>query len=97
MRATALTIPSNALLFRAQGLQVATVHDGTVHLQRVTISSDHGATVEISNGLQPTDEIVLNPSDSISDGQQVRVASGGDSSAAGTGSRQAAAKPAETR
>ncbi|HEX4652056.1 MAG TPA: efflux RND transporter periplasmic adaptor subunit [Granulicella sp.] len=97
IRTTALTIPSNALLFRAQGLQVATVHDGTVHLQPITIGSDRGATVEISNGLQPTDEIVLNPSDSISEGQQVRVASDGGAPAAGTGSGQAAAKPAETR
>ncbi len=97
MRATALTIPSNALLFRAQGLQVATVHDGTVHLQRVTIGSDHGATVEIADGLQASDEIVLNPSDSISEGEQVRVTSGGGISEAGTGSGPDAAKPAGTR
>jgi RND family efflux transporter MFP subunit len=97
MRATALTIPANALLFRAQGLQVAIVRDGTVHLQRVTIGSDQGATVEISDGLQLTDAIVLNPSDSISDGQQVRVGSGGATSDAGKGAAQDAAKPEETR
>jgi RND family efflux transporter MFP subunit len=89
MRATALSIPANALLFRAQGLQVATVHDGTVHLQSVTMGRDLGATVEIANGLQPTDEVILNPSDSVSEGEQVRVTSG-----AGP---QQASKPAGTR
>jgi hypothetical protein len=74
-----------------------TVHNGTVQLQHVTIGSDNGATVQISNGLQPTDEIVLNPSDSISDGQQVRVTSGAGTSDAGKGAAQGAAKPAETR
>jgi RND family efflux transporter MFP subunit len=96
MRATAMSIPSNALLFRAQGLQVAIVRNGTVHLQRVTIGSDQGATVEISNGLQASDEIVLNPSDSIAEGNQVLVADGGGTSEAGKGSGQAAAKSAGT-
>jgi RND family efflux transporter MFP subunit len=96
MRATAMSIPSNALLFRAQGLQVAIVRNGMVHLQRVTIGSDQGATVEISNGLQTSDEIVLNPSDSIAEGNQVLVADGGGTSEAGKGSGQAAAKSAGT-
>jgi RND family efflux transporter MFP subunit len=85
--ATALSVPSNTLLFRAQGLQVATVRDGKVHLQPVTIGLDQGATVEISNGLQPTDQVILNPSDSVAEGQPVRVVSGGAD----------AAKPAGTR
>jgi RND family efflux transporter MFP subunit len=71
--ATTVSIPSNSLLFRAQGLQVATVRDGKVHLVPVTISRDQGAILQIASGLQASDEIVLNPSDSIDEGQQVRV------------------------
>lgn len=71
--ASTLTLPANALLFRAQGLQVATVRDGKVHLVPITISHDQGATVQIAQGLAPTDDVILDPSDSITEGQQVRV------------------------
>ena len=68
-----LTIPSNALIFRAQGLQVAIARDGHVHLQTVTIGKDDGKTVEIATGLSPHDAVILDPSDSISEGQRVQV------------------------
>jgi RND family efflux transporter MFP subunit len=70
---SSLTIPANTLLFRAQGLQVALVRDGKVHLQRVTIGKDMGATVEIASGLTADDEVIVDPSDSISEGEPVRV------------------------
>jgi len=98
MHATTLSVPANALLFRAQGLQVATVNDGKVHLQPVTIGLDQGSTVEISHGLQPTDAVILNPSDSISEGQQVRVMPDAATPAQGTAPGQAVTtKPAGTR
>jgi RND family efflux transporter MFP subunit len=68
-----LTIPSNTLLFRAQGMQVGVVRDGRVQLVPVKISQDHGATVEIASGLSPDDAIVLDPSDSLQSGAQVKV------------------------
>jgi RND family efflux transporter MFP subunit len=68
-----LTLPSNTLLFRAQGLQVALVRNGHIHLEHVTIAADHGSTVEIASGLSPDDQIVLDPPDSIAEGQEVRV------------------------
>jgi RND family efflux transporter MFP subunit len=70
---TSLSLPSNTLIFRAQGLQVATVIGGRVHLVPVTIGRDQGATVEIANGLQPTDQVILDPSDSVAEGEQVRI------------------------
>ena len=98
MHATTLSVPANALLFRAQGLQVATVNDGKVHLQPVTIGLDQGSTVEISHGLQPTDAVILNPSDSISEGQQVRVMPDAATPAQGTAPGQAVTtKPTGTR
>jgi len=69
-----LAIPSNALLFRSEGLQVGLVRDGHVHLQRVTIGKDNGKSVEISTGLSPGDQIILDPSDSLAEGQAVRIA-----------------------
>jgi len=71
--ATSLTLPSNTLLFRAQGMQVGVVRDGRVQLTPVRISQDHGAYVEIASGLSPQDAIVLDPSDSLQNGQPVKV------------------------
>jgi RND family efflux transporter MFP subunit len=72
-----LSIPSNALLFRAEGLQVGIVRDGHVHLQRVTIGKDDGKTVEIASGLTASDHIILDPSDSLAEGQAIKVSAGG--------------------
>jgi RND family efflux transporter MFP subunit len=67
------SIPANALIFRSEGLQVAVIRDGKVHLQRVTIGKDNGRTLEIASGVSPSDQLILDPSDSISEGQPVRV------------------------
>jgi RND family efflux transporter MFP subunit len=71
------SVPSNALIFRSEGMQVALVRDGKIHLQRITIAKDNGKSVEIATGLNANDSIVLNPSDSISEGQQVAVSTAG--------------------
>ena len=69
----ALRVPSNTLLFRGQGMQVGVVENGRVTLRDVTIGHDYGATVEITRGLRPSDQIVLDPSDSLENGDRVRV------------------------
>jgi RND family efflux transporter MFP subunit len=69
----AVTIPANALLFRKEGLQVGLVRDSKVDLVPVKIGHDFGDTVEIVSGLQPTDEIVANPADSLVSGTTVIV------------------------
>jgi len=75
--AVRLSVPVNALMFRAEGTRAAVVDaNSRVHLQPVTIGRDYGTTVEILAGLQATDSIVLNPSDSLEDGQQVSVKQG---------------------
>jgi RND family efflux transporter MFP subunit len=70
-----LSIPANTLIFRAEGLQVGIVRNGHVHLERVTIGRDSGISVEISAGLSPNDQIILDPSDSLSEGQPVKIGS----------------------
>ncbi len=69
-----LSIPSNTLLFRAQGLEVGIVRDGHVHLQPITIGRDNGRSVEVATGLSPNDKIILDPSDSLSEGEAVEIA-----------------------
>jgi RND family efflux transporter MFP subunit len=70
----ALTIPSNALLFRGQGTLVAKVdRTGTVQLQPVRLGRNYGETVEVAQGLQGNETLVLNPSDSLAAGDKVQV------------------------
>jgi RND family efflux transporter MFP subunit len=70
-----ITVPVNAMLFRAQGAQVAVLdNNNTVHLRPITIGRDFGATLEILGGVDANDRIVVNPSDSLEEGQQVNVA-----------------------
>jgi len=70
-----VTVPASTLLFRAEGLQVGVVRDGRAQLVPVTIGRDDGTTVEISAGLQPTDQVIVAPSDSLTSGTPVRVVS----------------------
>lgn len=69
-----LTVPGNALLYRAQGPQVAVVErDGRIKLHSIAIARDMGATLELQNGVTRSDRVVVNPSDSIDDGDRVTV------------------------
>jgi RND family efflux transporter MFP subunit len=69
-----LTVPSNALLFRGQGVLVAKVDDaGTVQLIPVRLGRNFGEFVEVLQGLQGNERLVLNPSDSIAAGDRVQV------------------------
>ena len=79
--AVRLLVPVNALLFRAEGPRAAVVGaDGKVHLKPVIIGRDYGTDVEILGGLEPSESIVLNPSDSLEEGQTVHVTKEGDHS-----------------
>jgi RND family efflux transporter MFP subunit len=68
-----LTIPADTLLFRSEGLRVGVVRNGRAELVPITIGRDFGATVEVVAGLQPTDEVIVNPSDSLTSGSPVQV------------------------
>ena len=71
--AESLTIPSNTLLFRSEGLRVGVVRNGRVDLVPITIGRDFGATVEVVAGLQLTDRVIVNPSDSLTAGSPVQI------------------------
>ena len=71
--ASSLTIPANTLLFRSEGLRVGVVRDGHAELVPIKIGRDFGATVEVVAGLQPADQVIVNPSDSLTSGTPVQV------------------------
>ena len=70
-----VSIPSNTLIFRKEGLQIGLVRNGKAELVPVKISRDYGNSVEIVSGLQPTDAVIVDPSDSLVAGMPVRLRS----------------------
>jgi RND family efflux transporter MFP subunit len=69
---TTLSVPTNALLFRGEGTRVAVIDaQGKVALHAVTLGRNSGTSVEVTSGLRPTDRLVLNPPDSLVDGDVV--------------------------
>jgi RND family efflux transporter MFP subunit len=78
-----VVVPVNTLLFRnEQGVQVGLIDsNGIVRLANVTVGRDYGTTVEIVHGISETDDVIINPSDSLEPGIKVRVAKAGTNSA----------------
>jgi len=74
MDAKALVVPTNVLLFRPDGTRVALVDgNGRVHLSLVKLGTDFGTTVEVLTGLNASDRVILNPADSLADGDVVTL------------------------
>jgi len=70
-----VTVPVNAMLFRSEGTRLAIVGpDNKVQLRPISIGKDYGTTLEVLAGVTPQDQVVINPSDSLQDGEQVNVA-----------------------
>jgi RND family efflux transporter MFP subunit len=68
-----LTIPSNTLIFRTSNTQVAVVENNQARLRSITLGRDLGNSLEVVSGLDPSDSVILNPPDSLSDGAPVSV------------------------
>jgi hypothetical protein len=68
-----LTMPEAALIFRAEGAQVAIVDaQNRVHLRNVTLGQNLGQTVQVTSGLSPGDKLVNNPPAGLLEGQSVQ-------------------------
>ncbi|HEY5174074.1 MAG TPA: efflux RND transporter periplasmic adaptor subunit [Terriglobales bacterium] len=75
INARKVTVPVNTMLFRQEGPRVAVVgSDNKVQLRPITIGRDYGSTLEILGGVNVEDQVVVNPADSLEEGQQVNVA-----------------------
>jgi RND family efflux transporter MFP subunit len=72
-QASTLLLPVNTLIFRSEGLRVGIVKDGKVVLSAVTPGRDSGNLIEIVSGLKADDQVIINPPDSITSGQQVQI------------------------
>ena len=69
-----LTVPANSLVFHAEGPQVGVVRDdNVVEMRRVTLGRDLGPVIEVRAGLVAGDRVIMNPADSLHDGQAVQV------------------------
>ena len=69
-----LVLPGNTLIFRAQGTQVGVVDsDNVVHLKDIKLGRDFGTKIEVVGGIDEGDQVIVNPSDSIGDGQKVQI------------------------
>jgi len=70
-----IRLPATALMFRDEGMQVATVDAGNrVKIKTIVIARDMGANVDVASGVSPSDRIIDNPADSLQDGDEVRIA-----------------------
>ncbi len=79
-----VTVPVNAMLFRAEGPRVAVVGpDKRVQLRPITIGRDYGTSLEVLGGLNAGEQVIINPSDSLEEGQQVNVESTANQGASG--------------
>jgi RND family efflux transporter MFP subunit len=71
----ALTISDNAVIFQAEGTQVAVLDsDNKVHLHDIKVGRDFGDVIEVLDGLETNDRVINNPPDSLADGQTVQIA-----------------------
>jgi hypothetical protein len=72
--ASTLLIPGDTLVVRSDGPQVAVVGpDHRVRYQKIALGRDYGAQLEVTQGLQEGDELVVNPTDQIRDGVTVEI------------------------
>ncbi len=73
--ASSFLVPVNTLLFRSEGLRVAVAGDGQrVELRQVTIGHDFGTEVEVTSGLTGSENLIVNPPDSVVSGEAIRIA-----------------------
>jgi multidrug efflux pump subunit AcrA (membrane-fusion protein) len=68
-----VTVPSDAIIFNASGVRVAVVQSGFVHLREVDIARDLGTEVEVRNGVEQGENVILNPSVDLAEGAKVKV------------------------
>ncbi|HET8705972.1 MAG TPA: efflux RND transporter periplasmic adaptor subunit, partial [Pseudomonadales bacterium] len=75
-RADVLRVPSHALLYRANGLNLVTLNaEKQAVLKPITVGRDYGSEIEVLNGIAATDAVVLNPPDSIFAGEKLQIIS----------------------
>jgi RND family efflux transporter MFP subunit len=68
-----ILVPADAIIFNAEGPQVATVEDGVVHIRKVSVARDLGKEVEVRDGVKQGDQVILNPPVDLVEGKKVHI------------------------
>jgi RND family efflux transporter MFP subunit len=68
-----LIVPSEAIVFNRDGLNVVVVDDGVAHIRHVNVVRDFGTTVEVNAGVKEGDQVILNPPVDLTDGRKVQI------------------------
>jgi RND family efflux transporter MFP subunit len=68
-----LLVPADATIFNQNGMQVAVVKDGTAHIHKVSVTRDLGTQVEVDDGVEQGDLVIINPPITLSEGSKVRA------------------------
>jgi RND family efflux transporter MFP subunit len=68
-----LIVPAQAIIFNADGLQVAVLENGTAHFRKVTVARDFGTTIEVSDGVKAGDQVILSPPVNLAEGNKVQA------------------------
>jgi len=68
-----LIVPSEAIVFNRDGLNVVVVNDGVAHIRHINVVRDFGTTVEVNAGVKEGDQVILNPPVDLTDGRKVQI------------------------
>jgi multidrug efflux pump subunit AcrA (membrane-fusion protein) len=68
-----LLVPADAIIFNRDGLQVAVIENGTVHIRKVSVTRDLGTQVEVGDGVKHGEQVIVNPPVSLIEGGRVRA------------------------
>ena len=74
-KSPALLIPASAIIFDQNGMQVAVDENGAARLRKIAITTDYGTKVEVANGVEDGDRVILQPPVNLEDGDRVQVVS----------------------
>jgi RND family efflux transporter MFP subunit len=74
------SVPADAIIFNADGLQVAVVENGIAHIRKISVARDLGKEIEVRDGVKQGDVVVLNPSVQLVEGSKVQVGASDDNS-----------------
>jgi RND family efflux transporter MFP subunit len=91
-----LIVPANAYMFRPEGAQVVVVRDNKIHWQTIQVGRDYGTMLEAAGGLNDGDLVVVNPSDDLQEGMQVKTQAAPVENASGGSGASSAASPTPT-
>lgn len=69
----ALMVPASAIIFNQNGMQVAVVENGVVHLRKISITTDYGTEIEVGAGVKEGDQVILQPPVNLAEGGKVHV------------------------